>query len=161
MANDSKHLKGCQRKQLKRALILFLETLEVYLRAGFEISFAWPECHAALTPEVECPFFSELALKTNAQESFAESLQRLSLKYPNPSARPWFGILAELYGAGAPLADAVLALADTLRREEARELEATLRALPARVNVILLLFFLPPALLLIFAPLLMEVLTGF
>jgi hypothetical protein len=85
----------------------------------------------------------------------------LKLNYRSAPHRLWFGVLAELYGSGTSLVQPVQAIAGTLRKEQHAELENHLRVLPVKVNVVLMVFFLPPTFLWLFGPLLMEILAQF
>jgi pilus assembly protein TadC len=73
----------------------------------------------------------------------------------------WFGVLAELYDSGTSTIQAIQAISQTLRREQEAELETHLRVLPLKVNVVLMIFFLPPTFLWLFGPLVMEILAQF
>ncbi len=141
------------RRRDRRELIFFLDSLSLFLLGGFELGYAWEE-----TLQLgEGGAF----LKRKDGESTAELLERMAENYPNPDHRLWFRVLGELYKSGAPLAEAIPAMANAIRQEGQRELDDHCRTLPMRLNVGLILFFLPPVLLLLFAPLLQEILGAF
>jgi len=141
-------LKHKGKRRLRIQLVRFLDALLAHLQAGFELNYSWIDTRKTLTEP------SELAITGN--ETMAGTLQRLNETYPVKEHRMWFSVLYELYLSGAGLADAVQAISSSLREEHEREFEAHCRALPTKLNILMLVFFLPPTLLLIFAPLLFE-----
>lgn len=140
-------------RRRRKELAHFFESLGLYLEAGLDIGYAWPQTLAALRDELGA-VASLLALPDG--ESITALLGRLGREYPQTEHALWFSVLAELYERGAGLREGVQAAARTLREEHQRALEAHCQRLPMRTNVLMLLFFLPPTLLLLFAPLLYE-----
>jgi hypothetical protein len=139
---------------LRRDLITFFDGLSLYLRAGYDLSYSWPEVlrqteggrwkiHRWLGGEGLPP-------------RFGVRLEHLSAHYPVERHRVWFAVLKELYEQGAPLTDAVHAMAASLRAEQSRDWESFTRTLPTKANLVLLVCFLPPTLVLLFLPLLMT-----
>jgi hypothetical protein len=141
-------------RRLRHDLIYFLEALSLHLQCGFELSYSWPETLAAVAMELEPRL--QAALHGDGEKPMGDKLRDLAANYPVPSHRMWFSVLAELYSSGAPLVEAVQAISQALRREQSRDLETHCRNLPTKANVCLLLFFLPPTLLLLFVPLVLE-----
>lgn len=138
-------------------LIHFFDALSLYLQAGYDLSYSWPETHKALVAEMT-PTLKEALSPSKAEEGMVHVLTRLCENFPIVCHRMWFSILKELYVNGAGLNEAVAAIGATLRKEHERDLESHFRNLPTKINVLLLIFFLPPTMLLIFAPLLVEIL---
>ena len=151
-------LKRAARRR-RQELAQFLESVSLFLDAGFDLSYAWPEAFRSLGARLD-PWLAGL-LEVPHGETPSATLRRLARNYPEPSHRIWFLVLQELYESGAPLREAMRASAQALRAEHARDLEAHCRTLPTRANVILLLFFLPPTLALLFLPLLSEMTRAF
>jgi hypothetical protein len=146
----------------RHQLLQFLDALSLYLQAGYDLAYGWPETHRALEAEL-CPALAkELRAAGGVDgEGILALLSRLALSYPEAGHRLWFSVLKELYASGAGLGDAVRAMANSLRQEHYRDLDAHCRNLPTKINVLVLLFFLPPALLLLFTPLILEILRSF
>lgn len=146
----------------RHQLLQFLDALSLYLQAGYDLAYGWAETHRALETEL-CPGLgTELRAGGGIDgEGILALLSRLGLSYPEPGHRLWFSVIRELYSSGAGLSDAVRAMANTLRQEHYRDLDAHCRNLPTKINILVLLFFLPPALLLLFTPLILEILSSF
>lgn len=146
----------------RHQLLQFLDALSLYLQAGYDLAYGWTETHRALETELCSGLEKELRTGGGlAGEGILALLSRLARSYPEPGHRLWFSVLKELYTSGAGLSDAVRAMANTLRQEHYRDLDAHCRNLPTKINVLVLLFFLPPALLLLFTPLILEILSSF
>jgi hypothetical protein len=143
-------------RRRRKDLLYFFDTLILHLQVGYDLAYSWRETSKALQGEVSESFFLLVAPSSieGERESQTAILTRLAAAYPDAPHRLWFSALRELYAQGAPLRDAVVAISHSLRQEQARDLEAHGRTLPARLNVALLLFFLPPTFVLLFAPLL-------
>jgi len=127
-----------RRRRQASDLLARLDLVALYLTAGFDLSYAWNEGWA----------------RDNA--SVTSELGRFAVEYPNPAHRVWFSALKDLYANGSPVQPLVAAFCDYLRKERAREMEAFARELPAKANLLLLIFFLPAAFLLLFPPLLLR-----
>ncbi len=148
-----------EHRRRRHQLSHFFDALSLYLEAGFDMGYAWPEVYRALSPHL-CPSLQR-ALPLSEGQSVSSLLEALGRDYPQVDHRLWFQVLRELYERGAGMREAVEAVARTLREEHERDLESHCQRLPTRANVVLLLFFLPPTLLLLFAPLLTEILRAF
>lgn len=145
-----------ERRRWTRDLSLFLEAVALHLQAGYELHYAWTRAREALGQR-----FPPGLREALAGESAREVLGRLASAYPVPAHRLWFSLLGSLHGEGAGLVGPVRAFADALRGDLGRELETHCRTLPTRVNLGLMVFFLPPALLLLCLPLLRELERAF
>jgi hypothetical protein len=148
-----------QRRRLRRDLIHFFDTLGLFLAVGYDVSFGWPKALDA-AKEMIGSDLREI-LKMPAEGGLTEHILTLADTYPDESHRVWFGVISELYTSGAGLSEPILAVTRALRREQLRELEAHARHMPLKANLLLILFFLPPSMVLLFAPLLLEVISGF
>jgi hypothetical protein len=140
------------RRRARRDLTLFLDGLTLYVTAGFELGYAWSEVGALVEGEIEPSLVSWLRI--SEPSALPAQLIKLEAGYPDPAHRLWFGLLRELYDQGAGLTEPLSAFSAVLREEERRDLEAFGRALPTRINLLLMVFFLPPTFLLLFLPLL-------
>lgn len=78
----------------------------------------------------------------------------------HPLAQTWLLGLADLHREGAPLVPYVLAFTGALRDHLRREMEDHERTLPFRLNLILLVFSLPPVFVLLFHSLLVAILEA-
>lgn len=143
-----------EKRRLRADLIHFFEGVAIHIHCGYDLAYAWNEVLRGVG-QVMAPAFVTLMLFQDGG-TLADTLNRLSNSYPDPSHRLWFTILAQLYMQGAGMSEAVTAAAETLDREQARDLDNHCRTLPGRLNLRILLFFLPPTLLLLFCPLLLE-----
>ena len=151
-------------RRYRQGLIHFFEALSLHVKAGFALSYSWPETIASLEESICERLRGDLASKTKEAEledTVGEILKILSRSCWIASYQIWFGVVSELYESGAPLSQAVEAIATTLRREQERDLEAHCRSLPMKVNVTLMIFFLPPTFLFLFGPLVLEILSQF
>lgn len=154
MASLKLLLKKKNERAMRHGLILYLESLSLHLAAGFEMRYAWDETFAALKNEFPVDLVALLEIRTG--EGMQDVFQRLTDTYPTSAHRLWFSVLLELYQSGAGMVEVVKSVAETLRSEQANDLETHVRNLPTLMNIILILFFFPPTLLLVFAPLLFE-----
>jgi hypothetical protein len=148
----------------RQGLICFLESLALYLKAGFALSYSWEQSISSAQGGILSEVVKTLMPKVgedSANESLGKALKRLNLEGDSAMCRVWFGVLAELYESGADLTPAVEAFSGVLRRELQRDLEAHCRTLPMKANIILLLFFFPPTIICLFVPLLVEILAQF
>jgi hypothetical protein len=146
-------LKATRRRE-RRNLIHFLQGLSLLVTAGYDLSFAWPEAIQMVRGDLDEDWVDEL--HWSGEPGLAAHLDTLSVCYRDQRHRPWFGVLKDLYIQGGGLGEAISAVADTLRDEQKRDLDGHLRELPIRLNLLILLFFLPPSLLLLFVPLLLS-----
>lgn len=131
-------------RRARRELIVFLETVLVFLDAGFELGFSW-NAAAGL---------SAFPAKDFPSEAFQERLSHWASDYPDPEARAWFAALLELYRGGGPLIPFFTAWVAHWREGLMRQMEGHARTLPLRLNLLLLIFCLPPVFFLLFTPLL-------
>lgn len=138
-------------------MLMFVQALALHLQAGFDLVTSWRQSlellDGLLTKE------ERLALFLGAEESLSSRLRALG-EGKDAHLAVWFGLLAELHSTGASLVPAVTAFAQALRGRERLQAEACARELPGRINLLVLLFFLPPALVLLFAPLLTELVAS-
>ena len=139
------------KRRRRNGLIAVLDAVALYLSAGYDLAYAWPGAVEACRADLPIP----------GEHGMTAVLTELARGYPEPEHRVWFTVLSDLYASGASLTAAVEAMADTLRKEQALDLETHCRILPTKANVVLLVFFLPPAFLLLFAPLILEILQAF
>jgi hypothetical protein len=128
------------------------------LHAGYDLAYAWPETLRELRDATGAELRAQLTPPT---EGFAAFVHRLAQIYPEPAHRLWLGVLAELYATGAPLSPTLAAFLHALGQEQDRDWQAHLRGVPLRVSLVLAVFFLLPALALVFVPLLMEMAETF
>jgi len=147
------------RRRWRRDLIRFLDALNLYLYCGYDLGFSWEQAHGVLCDELSPTIAT--SLRPRAEDTPALFLQRLATEYPDAPHRVWFWALRELYLQGAPLAPAVESFSRQLSQEEGRELAQHLRELPTKLNLTLILFYLPPTLTLLFFPLVLEFLRVF
>lgn len=126
----------------------FLGAVSLLLECGYDLSFAWDEAFHRLRGDLS----PELRRALGGSRPLARRLRRA--RFPLASERAWLCVLAELHASGAPVRRTLSAWREALLRAHERELAAFSRTLPLRMNLILLLFFLPPALLALMAPLL-------
>lgn len=128
----------------------------MHLSAGYDLSYSWQETLRNFRDEISPELYQQLALQEG--EGVARRISALSSNYPINSHRLWFATICDLYASGAGLCQAVGAMATFLRKEHESSLEEHCRTLPAKTNVLLLLFFLPPTLWLLLVPLVWELL---
>ncbi|MFM8316415.1 MAG: hypothetical protein ACKOA8_19215 [Deltaproteobacteria bacterium] len=153
-----------RKRKYRRGLIYFFESLSLYLKAGFSLSYCWGETLRALKGEIPEELENELrggGQMLGVEESLGQVLENLKNNCHIESYRMWFAVLSDLYISGAGLTRSVEALVMALRREQEVDLEAHCRSLPLKVNIVLILFFLPPIFLSLLGPLVREILTQF
>ncbi|NBX93263.1 MAG: hypothetical protein EBQ85_08550 [Proteobacteria bacterium] len=142
-------------RKLRKQLLHFFDLLGLYLQVGYELGFAWNQVLRALKSSEKESLLDELIYE-DTQESLNDCLSRLRQNFKDPQYRIHFGTLAQLYQQGAPLALATRSISQCLRCEFERDLENHLRKAPTQAQILLLLFFLPPALILLFMPILQQ-----
>ena len=138
-------------RQFKRDLIQFLRTFLVQIKIGNSPSNSWSYALTLVPANSNAHKWLQ-----QHETSFKDHLEHLSQKFPLVSHRLWFGILRELYLAGSPLTPFLTAMAKQLQTELEQEFESHKQKITLKTNTVLLIFFLPPVLLLIFAPILLE-----
>lgn len=153
--------KSNAQRELRRGLIYFLEGLSLHLQGGYEFSYSWNETLKMMSHELPSPLQKELALESSSEGGVNQLLMRLAMRYPTESHRIWFSVLQRLYLSGAGLVDGTLGLAQSLRLEEERDLKHHLKTLPTKINITLILFFLPATFLLLFVPILINLANNF
>ena len=141
-----------KQRRLRQDLLLFLHALGVMLEAGYDLAYAWPQVWDGLAKSG----VSRNEFKQGANEPISQMLVRFSEAYPNPAHRLWFSLLSELYHRGTSLGPALHAITEALEDEQERDWEAHTRGLPVKASLVLAIFFLIPALALVFLPLLTE-----
>jgi len=148
-----------RRRLLRRDLIGFLDALSLQLQVGYDLAYGWPETLAALDSQLGPDM--RTFLRPLDDEAMSATLTRLAGAYPVEAHRHWFHALLDRYVSGASVLESVRAIATYLRKEQERDFEAHCRTLPSKLNVLLILFFLPPTFLLLFVPLILEIIQGF
>ncbi len=143
-----------KRRQRTQNLIEFFTALSLFLRVGWDIGHAWREALHSLQPRLGTDMKHFLALDG---DGLAPVWKRLSAEYPDAEHRLWFTALEKLHQNGAAMGDAVNAIVCSLRNEQSCDLDGHCRTLPARTNILLILFFLPPTLILLLFPLALEI----
>jgi len=133
----------------RQRLLALLDLVSLYLSAGFDLSYAWAEARKAGF------------LPVGKDASLLGEIEVFAAQLSNPVHRVWFRALRDLYREGAPVQALLSAFADQVRKERMRDMESFARQLPTRANLLLLLFFLPAAFLLLFAPLLLQLSQAF
>ncbi|MCB0404892.1 MAG: hypothetical protein KDD51_08910 [Bdellovibrionales bacterium] len=121
--------------------ILAVEMLQAFLECGFELRYACSELKRHLgplpgvcrVPTCASDLFDGRGLPTNVQDALS--------------------VLEALYEEGRPVRAVLGQLSDLLLNEYQAATEDFAKRLPARMGGFLLVFFLPPALLLLLAPL--------
>ncbi len=147
------------KRRVRHSLMQFFETTGLYLQAGYDLGYAWPESLKAIGEQMPEGLKEELSLKK--EEPINQLLVRLASIFNVKELRIWFSVILELYQSGAGLSNCVSSIANTLRSEHSRDLENHLQRLPSRTNILVILFFLPPTFLLLFYPLLLEIVSSF
>lgn len=148
-----------KKRQTRHALVQFFETIGLYLQAGYDLGYVWPEALKAIGESMPDKLLKELT--PQGEEPIVQVLTRLSRQFSVKELAIWFSVILELYQNGASLSGAVASIANTLRSEHSRDLENHLQRLPSRTNILIILFFLPPTFLLLFYPLLLEIVSSF
>lgn len=148
-----------RKRRVRHSLIQFFETIGLYLQAGYDLGYGWPESLKAIREQM--PRGLALELSQKGDEPVNQVLFRLSENFEIEGLRIWFSVIYELYQNGAGLSHSISSIASTLRSEHARDLENHLQRLPSKTNILVILFFLPPTFLLLFYPLLLEITSSF
>lgn len=142
---DSKAIKFLTRKQerkIKKDLLFILEMTKLYLSLGYDLSYAW---NIALQKKHE-----------NRFQLVTEDLGNQEKGFPLKKYRVFFGVLKQLYLRGGALIPAIDTFSRVVRKDLEKDLEVHLRKVPVEANVLLLVFFVPPALLLLILPFLFS-----
>ena len=142
-------------RRVRRELIQFLEALWLYVQGGYELAFGWSKVLESGAAEVSETLRHELTQKEEVA-SFTDLLGVLGSRFSLKEYRIWFQVLRELYTGGAGLSQFLEAMINSLREAERLEIELHCRRLPSRISIATLLFFLPPAMMLLFVPLTLE-----
>ncbi len=144
-------VKPSERQQLI-ALLYFFEALRLYVGVGYDLAYAWDRALNGFGSSFPSPLHQ--LLESRPGETFADSLVRLSKDWPVAEHRIWFELLAFLYQEGTALSGNLERIAGRLRKENQLALEHFGRRLPSALNIRLLLFFFPAAMMLLMGPLL-------
>lgn len=146
--------KKVERKQ-REELILFLDALSLFLLVGYDLSYSWNASFHVVGAMLSPSMKQQLGFdEENEQDaSITSRLLALSDTFSICHYRFWFRTIRELYVTGASLSGPLAAISDALRKDRERDLEHHFRNLPSRLNIIMLVFFLPPTFLLLFIPL--------
>ncbi len=151
-----------KRRTLRRErqdLALFLLANSAMIRSGWDLAFAWSKTLELLQKELTPDFYARFACR--GPLGFQGFLEQFAQDYPLPEYRIWFGLLAEHYASGASLEPALRAFLKTLEGDCERDWQAHVRALPLLTTLVLAVFFLVPALALVFVPLVYELTESF
>lgn len=137
---------------LRRELILFFDLLELYISVGYDLSFAWQETlfHFKSLSHLD---FNPTVTNNWEDQGLLHHLKRLEQTFPVERYRFGFTGLVQLYSRGGALTPFIQSFSRFLRQELERDLSGYLRDCPTRANVLMILFFLPPALALLLIPL--------
>ena len=136
--------------------IAFFEGLLLYLQSGYDPAFAWDRMARLSWSER-----LSLAVFRSDEESVVSVWERL-VRHPDFAGLGlWFRAMRNLYLAGGSLSPVVEAFATAQKKERERRVKRFAETLPTRMNVCLILFFLPPIFLLLFHPLLSEIIDIF
>ncbi len=136
----------------RQCLIQFLQILLLYLQAGYELKLAWLRALSELSDKKRKSLFS---LQLPEFGTLYEHLDFLAQRQGHDE-KHWWRVLYELYGKGAPLVPALKNFVDTLVVQDQADWIRRERQLPLKMNVILIVFFLPPTLLLFIVPLVLA-----
>lgn len=151
MATKSVRLKGVRhRRRQTYERLVFLEALLAFLESGYEMEFAWNECQRVLDLKSDWPMGGPDP--EGASGDRIKCLLSWESDLP-PAARPYFKMLTVLHQNGLPKQKVIERLSAQLRRCYIDDMEEFTSRLPTRLGAGLLIFFLPPALLLLLAPL--------
>jgi hypothetical protein len=115
-----------------------VQWLSSFTESGYDLSYSWPLV------------FSE----ENVKSDLRSKIERRGLQIEDWGCQVWYRSLWELHQSGAPLRPFLQAWLDFLITELERESELFIRSTPQRVNVILLLFMLVPAIFILLSPIL-------
>lgn len=141
-SKETQFLTRKKERQLKKELLFFLEVTNLYLSLGYDLSYAW-----------------NLALKKKqpgAVQTVSEELLEKETQFSLKKYRVFFGVLRQLYQRGAALIPVIDTFSRVVRKDLEKDLEAHLRKVPVEANVLLLVFFIPPALLILILPFLFS-----
>lgn len=145
-----------RRREVRRDLLVFLDALYLYLLGGYELEFAWRTALGELAPSFGRDFAALADLPPDSR--LAPKLRQLSHRFPLADCQTWFALLADLHERGATQSDFVSAFAGLVRAEERSDWERHARELPTKLNLCLLVFFLPAAFVVLFGPFLLAML---
>lgn len=126
----------------KKDLLFFLELTKLYLSVGFDLSTAWE--------------LSQPSNQNEGNQTVFEELFRMEMSCCFKKYRIFFGILRQLYQQGGALIPALDTFCRIIRKDLEKDLEAQLRRLPTEANLLLIVFFIPPALFLLLMPFLFH-----
>lgn len=155
LPSNSILLKGRRLKEersLRRELILFLDLLELYISVGYDLAFAWQETLNHLKGSAHLNL-NQTGTKSWEGQGLLHHLKYLEQEFPIVRYRFAFTGLVQLYSRGGALTPFIQSFSRFLRQELERDLSAYIRDCPTRANVLMILFFLPPALALLLFPL--------
>jgi len=138
----------------RRELLLFWDFLGLYISVGYDLAYAWPEVIKFLQTNKPESFLECFCLEKE-DETLTSLLLRLEKDFEPVNHRFMFTALRQLYLKGAPLMPAIRSFSTFVRREIEQSFESHLRESPIRANICLLVFFLPPTLVLLFSPLIL------
>lgn len=126
----------------------------MFVLAGFDLSYSWEQASELVREGGDGEFLEQWAMEGSGP--LCSKLSELHRSCPLKDMRVWFSVLESLYGQGAPVREALLGMASHLRRSHLQDFESHCRDLPTKVNIWMVLFFLPPTFLLVLVPLLLQ-----
>jgi len=138
----SQILKRKKERKVKRDLLFSLELIKLYLSIGYDLSYAWS--------------LSQKKGNLGEQQTVSETLEKLEKEFSLKKYRLFFGVLRQLYQRGGSLLPALEAFCRVIRKDLEKDLEDHLRKVPTESNILLLVFFIPPALLILILPFLFS-----
>jgi hypothetical protein len=125
----------------------------LYVSVGFDLAYAWSKTLENLHDDFQKDFCEWANVK---EDSFSRFLLSAADSIPYGEWKVWFESLHELYMGGLAQREFLEAFSENLQEEQSRELETHVRTLPQKINILLILFFLPPVFFLLMAPLVVQ-----
>lgn len=145
-------LKKQKNEKLYSELLIFFEGLSLYLEAGYDLSTSWSELRSMNWSTEFYPL-----IQMSGEVGVVEQLKYLAEKNIFPDATPWFLTMQEQYLEGASMLKISLAMNLSLRRDRELRLKQFMSQLPTRINILLIIFFLPGLFLMLLWPLVTEI----
>ena len=144
-----------EQRRYRHEMILFFHSLSLYLVAGYDFNSSWELVSESLLRGMSRPLRD--CLKISQGGVLSDVFRSVQVSFPIQGIRPWLGVLGQFYENGTELVSAIRQLTELLEAEQAMDMENHQRCLPTRLNLILIVFFLPPALMLLMTPLVLGV----
>jgi len=134
-----------RKRQAIQTWIRILDLSGCYLNSGLDLSYGWRKAFEAEKKNLSIEF------QFKPEESLLDHLKRLALL---SQEQTWITPLQNLYSIGSPVGSYLANTSQNLKDSMSRDLENHLQKLPSKVNLGILIFFLPVSLLLLMLPLL-------